>query len=126
VTGTADQVTTDLNALVFHPTAHQIAPGNTVTTGFKIAVTDSPVGLTATDSTTSVIATAIAVPPTITGTVANQPGIALMQPFKTVVIGDQNFGQTDSVTITSSRSGVSSCSRSRIVTFGQTIRTVSE
>ena len=45
VTGTATQVTTDLDALVFHPTVHQVAPGNTVTTGFTIALTDSPRGL---------------------------------------------------------------------------------
>jgi hypothetical protein len=78
-----------------------------VTTGFTIAVTDSPAGLSATDSTTSVIATAIAVPPTITGTVANQhvrSGFDELQPFKTVVIGDLNFGQTDTVTIRQSSS----------------------
>ena len=60
VTGTAAQVTADLDALIFHPTPYQVAPGNTVTTGFTIAVTNSPVGLSATDNTTSVIATAIA------------------------------------------------------------------
>ena len=102
VTGTAAQVTTDLDALIFHPTVHQVAPGNTVTTGFTIAVTNSPLGLTATDSATSVIATAIAVPPTITGTVANQHVLISIAPFKTVVIGDLNFGQTDTVTITQS------------------------
>jgi hypothetical protein len=60
VTGTAAQVTADLDALIFHPTPYQVAPGNTVTTGFTIEVTNSPVGLSATDNTTSVIATAIA------------------------------------------------------------------
>ena len=60
VTGTAAQVTADLDALIFHPTPYQVPPGNTVTTGFTIALTDSPLGFTATDSTTSVIATAIA------------------------------------------------------------------
>jgi len=53
-------VTADLDALIFHPTPYQVAPGNTVTTGFTIEVTNSPVGLSATDNTTSVIATAIA------------------------------------------------------------------
>jgi hypothetical protein len=104
VTGTADQVTADLDALVFHPTAHQVPPGNTVTTGFTIAVTDS-IFLTATDTATSVIATAIAVPPTISGTVANQFAfLTSIEPFQTVVIGDQNFGQTETVTITPSSS----------------------
>ena len=60
VTGTATQVTADLDALIFHPTPYQVAPDNTVTTGFTIAVTNSPAGLSATDNTTSVIATAIA------------------------------------------------------------------
>ena len=60
VTGTANQETADLDALIFHPTPYQVAPGNTVTTGFTIAVTNSPAGLSATDNTTSVIATAIA------------------------------------------------------------------
>ncbi len=60
VSGTAAQVTADLDALIFHPTPYQVAPGNTVTTGFTISLTDSPLGLTATDNTTSVIAKAVA------------------------------------------------------------------
>jgi plastocyanin len=104
VTGTAAQVSADLDALVFTPTAHQVAPGNTVTTDFTIAVKDTA-GQTASDSTTSVIATAIAVPPTISGTVANQFAfLTSIEPFQTVVIGDQNFGQTETVTITPSSS----------------------
>ena len=60
VTGTATKVTADLDALIFHPTPYQVAPGNTVMTGFTIDVVNSPAGLSATDSTTSVIATAVA------------------------------------------------------------------
>jgi probable HAF family extracellular repeat protein len=60
VTGTADQVTADLNALIFHPTPYQVTPGKTVTTEFTIAVNDSQAGLSATDNTTSVIAKAVA------------------------------------------------------------------
>src|SRR5208337_265988 len=102
VTGPAAQVTTDLDALIFNPTAHQVAPGTTVTTGFTIALTDSPLGLSATDSTTSVIATAIAVPPTITGTVADQTvnDNATIDPFAHVMINDPNVGQTETVTVT--------------------------
>jgi predicted RNA-binding protein with TRAM domain len=64
VTDTAAQISTDIDALVFTPTLHQVAPGQAVTTGFQITVTDTPAGQTATDSTTSVVATAVA-PPTV-------------------------------------------------------------
>jgi hypothetical protein len=59
VTGTAAQVTADLDALIFHPTPYQVAPGNTVTTGFSIKVTDTA-GVSASDTTTSVVAKAVA------------------------------------------------------------------
>jgi hypothetical protein len=56
-TGTAAAVTTALNGLVFTPTASTILPGQTLTTGFTISDVDGA-GARATDSTTSVIATA--------------------------------------------------------------------
>jgi hypothetical protein len=43
VTGTAAQVTTDLRALVFTATAHEVAPGQGVTTTFSISVIDNQV-----------------------------------------------------------------------------------
>jgi hypothetical protein len=101
VAGTAGQVTADLDNLVFTPTARQVAPSNTVTTDFTIAVTDTA-GETASDSTTSVVATAIAVLPTISGTHANQSvnDNATIKAFSAVTIADANFGQTETVTIT--------------------------
>jgi hypothetical protein len=63
LTDTAAQINTDLDALVFTPTPHQVAPGDTVTTNFTIQVQDTA-GQTATDGTTSVVATAVA-PPTV-------------------------------------------------------------
>ncbi|HTC11243.1 MAG TPA: DUF4214 domain-containing protein, partial [Acetobacteraceae bacterium] len=87
--------------LVFTPTAHQVAPGQTVTTGFTITDTDTA-GASATDSATTVSVTAIAVLPTIGGTVAGQTltDQATISPFSKVIIGDANFGQIETVTVT--------------------------
>jgi Peptidase M10 serralysin C terminal len=86
VTGTAAQVTADLDALIFHPTPYQVPPGNTVTTGFTIALTDSPLGLTATDKTTSVIATAVA------------PNFALLQQdAQNFLLAENAGGNTDPI-----------------------------
>lgn len=57
VSGTAAQVQTALSGLVFTPTANQVAPGRTVTTGFALTVSDGTA--TATDSTTSLVATSV-------------------------------------------------------------------
>ena len=56
--GSATSLTAALDGLVFTPTAHQVAPGQTVTTTFTIKDTDIARG-TATDSTTTVVATAV-------------------------------------------------------------------
>lgn len=49
--------TTELDALVFTPTDHQVAPGGTVTTAFAVSVTDTANSTAAT--TTTVVATAL-------------------------------------------------------------------
>ena len=64
-TGTAAVVTAALDGLVFTPTVNQVAPGQTVTTTFTISDKDT-VGATATNSTTTVIATDVANPPRLT------------------------------------------------------------
>jgi hypothetical protein len=100
-TGTAATVTTALDGVIFTPTANQVAPGQTVTTGFTITDTDTA-ATTATDSTTTVVATDVLVPLTISGTVANQAvnDTTTIAPFSTVVIADANAGQTETVTLT--------------------------
>lgn len=62
VAGTPTAVTADLDALIFTPTAGQVAIGQTVATVFTIVDTDTA-GATTTDSTTTVVATAAAPPP---------------------------------------------------------------
>ena len=101
MTGTAAQVSTDLDALVFTPTLHQVPPGQTVPTNFTIHVQDTPLGQTATDTMTSVVATAVAAPVTIGGTQGNQAVFdnATINPFKSVTITDPNAGQNETVTI---------------------------
>ncbi len=101
VTGAASAVTAALMGLMFTPTFHQVAPGQTVTTGFTIGDIDTA-SQSATDNTTTVVATAIAVPPTISGTVASQTitDQTTVSPFAELVIADANIDQTETITVT--------------------------
>jgi plastocyanin len=101
VTGTVDQVTAALDALVFSPTPDQVAAGQTVTTSFTIADTDSD-GASTTDATSSVIAAAAADQPMIAGTVAGQAvsDAATISPFAGLTITDPDASQTETVTVT--------------------------
>ncbi|WP_428491789.1 hypothetical protein [Rhodopila sp.] len=98
--GSAAAVTRDLDALTFTPTPQQVAPGQTVTTVFRISDTDAA-GSSVSDSTTSVIVTAGTLAPTIGNTVASQAATdhTSIAPFAWVVIGDLNVGQTETLTV---------------------------
>jgi hypothetical protein len=100
--GTPSAVTTELEALVFTPTAHQVAPGGTVTTGMTLSVTDGIVGSPTTDTSTTVIATAANDAPSIIGTTAGHSlnDDATDRPFSGVTIGDPDVGASETVTIT--------------------------
>src|SRR5262249_47170420 len=67
VTGTAQQVSADLDALVNHPSPY--APGETRNTVLTINGQDTPLGQTATDNTTSVLTNGVAPPPPPTITI---------------------------------------------------------
>jgi plastocyanin len=101
--GSAAAVTAALTGLVFTPTTREVAPGQTVTTGFAISDTDSAL-VSASDTKTTVVATTGAVAPTISGTVADQAvsDTGTITPFASVVISDANIGQTETVTVTMS------------------------
>ena len=99
--GTAAQVTTALDGLVFTPAAHEVAPGQQVTTGFTITDLNSA-GQTATDRTSSVGATAVNDAPTISGTKAGQTttDYVALQPFEGISVTDPDVGTQDSLAIT--------------------------
>ena len=100
ITGTPTEVTSALRAAVFTPTVNEAPPGETVTTGFTIRAIDT-VRAVARDTTTSVNATSIANPPTITHSAQDRgvAGQAADTPFGGIVIGDQDVGTMQTVTV---------------------------
>ena len=123
VSGTAAQVAAAVDGLVFMPRVNQVAPGQTVTTGFTINVTDAA-GATASDATTSVVATDVAVAPTIFGagsTGAITPDTSTVAPFVNVTITDRNIGQTETVTVTPSTTADGTLSDPNAATDGGSV-----
>ena len=108
--GTPAAVTAALQALVFTPTAHEVAPGETITTGMILSVSDGIAGSPTTDTTTSVVTTAANDPPVIAGTVAGQliNDDQTKRPFSTVTISDPDVGASETVAITLNVDGVPS------------------
>ena len=101
VTGSAAQVTSAIEGLIFVPGEHQVAPGQAIATSFTIADSDTA-GASTTDTNASVIATAVKDTPTITGALSGQMTTyeQSIAPFTGVSIGDVDFGQTETVTVT--------------------------
>jgi hypothetical protein len=101
ITGTPTAVTGAIDGLVFTPTVHQVAPGTSVTTRFAIQVVDTN-GLMADDTATTVAATAVNDPPTLTQTTTNigVPDQQTHTPFAGLTVTDPDVGHTDTVTVT--------------------------
>ena len=92
--GMPSAVQAALRSLVFRPTSHQVAPGSSVTTGFRLAVNDG-IAPAVIDSTTRVVATATDTPPTISGTTTSAITDAqATNPFSGVTVSDVDTGIT--------------------------------
>ena len=99
IIGSAAAVATDLDGLMFTPTAHQVAPGMTVPTTITAAISDTAGEQTSIAST--VIATAVNDAPVISGIKAGQTtqDTAAVKPFTTASVSDVDTGVQDSLTI---------------------------
>ncbi len=103
LSGLTSVVATALAALVFTPTAHEVIAGSTVTTGFTVLVSQTGGGSTntATNTASSVVATAVNDPPTLTGgSMSSTNDETTLKPFSLVTLADVDTSTTDIVTIT--------------------------
>ena len=101
ITGTPQIVTATIDALQFAPTLHQVAAGQSVTTGFTISVLDAA-GNSATNALTTLTATRADLPPVIAGIVAGQPvaDTASLRPFAATTVADPDGGLQETATVT--------------------------
>jgi hypothetical protein len=119
VTGTysfyssASGVASVLAQVVFTPTAHEVAPGQSVVTTLDISdvrIVQSNLAFAGrvTNDTATIVTTAVNDPPTISGTVAGQATTdrATLAPFSGVTISDPDVGVSENVTITLASGGV--------------------
>lgn len=97
-TGTPSQDQAALRALVFTPTANEVAPGQSVATTFSLAISSS--GATRTDTSFSVTALSVNDAPVVTGAagVAAAAGTGV-RPFAGVAVADLDVDQTQTVTV---------------------------
>lgn len=98
-TGTAAQAQAALRALVFTPTANEVAPGQSVTTPFTLTITNGTATLN--DATTfSVTALSVNDAPALAGAgpVTTAAGVGV-RPFAALTVTDPDVGQTQTVTV---------------------------
>ena len=96
---TPANLSAEVAALNFTPTAHQVAPGDTVQTTFGFAVAE---GSAVTNASNTIAVTAATDTPVIDGTVTtDQPTTdeASITPLSAVAITDVDAGQTETVTV---------------------------
>jgi len=103
VSGTPAAVQAALDGLVFTPITHQTGPGQTVTTGFTIALNDQFGAVT--DTTASVLATAVEDPILVSGVTSPDyvnNNVNAAQPFHNIVLSDpDNASFTATATLAS-------------------------
>ena len=103
ISGSAASVEAALDGLVFTPSAHQVAPGQSVATTITAAIMDTAGQAAAITST--VIATAAAAPITASQGLAsvNTTDTSHADPFSAVTISDLNAGQAETARVTLSK-----------------------
>ncbi len=106
LTGTAASVTAALQNLVFTPTAHEVAPGQTVATTLSLAVSNAGYGPVT--ASTGVTATAVNDAPTLSGVPAGVAGTdnAAVSPLGGTTVADPDLGASETVTLTLTSAGV--------------------
>ena len=96
-TGTPAQAQAALRALVFTPAANAVAPGQSVTTGFSLAIASSAGSRT--DTSFSVTALSVNDAPVLSGAAPVTVEGAAVRPFYALGLADPDVGQTQTVTI---------------------------
>ena len=117
VSGTPAAVQAALDGLVFTPIEYQTGPGQTVTTGFTIALNDQFGAVT--DTTTSVLATAVEDPILVSGVTSPvyvNNNVNAAQPFHQIVLSDP-----DNATFTATATLASTAYLSFSKSYGATI-----
>ena len=98
----------ELAALVFTPTAHEAAPGSTITSSLAATVTSADAA--SATATTNLAVTVTDTAPTVTGLAATVglTDSSSAAPFSAVTVTDPDFGAATSATITLTASGAAS------------------